>query len=172
MVDVREDVKKVSDKVVSLEEAQEKVNEVAPQPKPLTPDRTEYELKEIARLPDCVKELQVFEGEAGGYDPWMDRAEAILKDYEISKERPLYRSIVVSIRQQIRGDDPSVIQRGRRRLARDKTRPNAPLRRKARSSHTKILMGQMTQGAKTMDAFYSGINAQFALIIRCLKNGN
>jgi len=45
----------------------------------------------------------VFEGEAGGYDPWMGRAEAILKDYEIIKERPLYRSIVVSIRQKIRG---------------------------------------------------------------------
>jgi len=65
MVDVREDVKKVSDKVVSLEEAREKVREVAPQPMPLTPDRTEYELKEIARLPDCVKELQVFEGLSG-----------------------------------------------------------------------------------------------------------
>jgi len=33
-------------------------------------------------------------------------------------------------------------------------------------------MGQMTQGTKTIDAFYSGINAHFALIIRCLKNGN
>lgn len=73
MVDVKEDVKKVIDKVASLEEAREKVNEVAPQSKPLTPARTEYELKEIARLPDCVKELQVFEGEAGGYDPWMGR---------------------------------------------------------------------------------------------------
>jgi len=60
MVDVREDVKKVSDKVVSLKEAREKVIEVAPQSKPLTPVRTEYELKEIARLPDCVKELHVF----------------------------------------------------------------------------------------------------------------
>jgi len=55
MVDVKEDVKKVSDKVASLEEAREKVNEIAPQSKPLTPARTEYELKEIARLPDCVK---------------------------------------------------------------------------------------------------------------------
>jgi len=34
MVDVREDVKKVSDKVVSLEEAREKVNEVAPNRSP------------------------------------------------------------------------------------------------------------------------------------------
>jgi len=34
------------------------------------------------------------------------------------------------------------------------------------------LMGQMIQGTKTMEAFYSGINAHFALIIRCHKNGN
>jgi len=34
----------------------------------------------------------------------MGRAEAILKDYEIIKETPVYRSIVVSIGQKIRGN--------------------------------------------------------------------
>jgi len=33
-------------------------------------------------------------------------------------------------------------------------------------------MAQMNQGTKTMEAFNSGINAHFALIIRFLKNGN
>ncbi|KAH8283409.1 hypothetical protein KR054_010839, partial [Drosophila jambulina] len=104
MSDVKDDVKKVSDKVVKLEEAREKVTEDAPRPQPLIAARTEYELREIARLPDCVKELQVFEGEAGTYDSWIGRADTILKDYEIIKERPLYRSIVVNVRQKIRGN--------------------------------------------------------------------
>jgi len=141
----------------------------------LTPARTEYELKEIARLPDCVKELQVFEGEAGGYDPWMGRAEAILKDYEIIKERPLYRSIVVSTRTKIRGSAETTL------LSYNVAEDDWPETKRVLMLHyadkrdlrtLEYQMGQMTQGTKTIDAFYSGINTHFARIIRCLKNGN
>ncbi|KAH8338620.1 hypothetical protein KR059_010395, partial [Drosophila kikkawai] len=104
VAEVKDDIKKVNNNVVRLEEVRERVIEDTPRPQPLIAARTEYELKKISRLPDCVKELQVFEGEAGTYDSWMGRAETILKDYEIIKERPLYRSIVVSIRQKIRGN--------------------------------------------------------------------
>lgn len=175
MADVKDDIKKVSDKVVRLEEVRERAAEDTPRPQPLIAARTEYELKEIARLPDCVRELQVFEGEAGTYDSWMGRAETILKDYEIIKERPLYRSIVVGVRQKIRGnadttlmsynvadDDWSEIKRVLALHYADK-----------RDLRTlEYQMGQMTQGAKTVEAYYSGINSHFALIIRCLKNGN
>jgi len=61
----------------------------------LTQARNEYELKEIEKLPYCVKELQVFEGEFDNYASWIGRAEAILKDYQVIKDRPLYRSIVL-----------------------------------------------------------------------------
>jgi len=146
MVDVREDVKKVSDKVVSLE----KVNEVAPQSKPLTPARTEYKIKEIARLPDCVKELQVFECEAGGYDPWTGRAEAILKDYEVIKERPLYRSKVVSIRQKIMGNAETTL------LSYNVAEDDWPETKRVLMRDLPTLeyqMGQMTQGRRLWKHF-------------------
>jgi len=140
----------------------------SPQSKPLTPARTQFELKEIARLPDYVKELQVLEGEAGGYDTWMGRAGAILKDYEIIKERPLYRPIVVSIRQKIRGNAETTL------LSYNVAEDDWPETKRVLMLHyadkrdlltLEYQMGQMTQGAKTMEAFYSGINAHFALII-------
>jgi len=40
-------------------------------------------------LPDCVKELQVFEGEVDNFVSWVGRAEAFLKDYQLSRDRPL-----------------------------------------------------------------------------------
>jgi len=117
----------------------------------------------------------VSEGKAGGYEPWMGRAEAILKDYEIIKERPLYRSIVVSIRQKIRGSAETTLLSYN--VAEDdwaETKRVLMLhyadRRDLRT--LEYQMGQMTQGTKTTDTFHSGINAHFALIIRCFKNGN
>jgi len=119
--------------------------------------------------------MQVFEGEAGGYDPWMGRAEAILKDYEIIKERPLYRSIVVSTRTKIRGSAETTL------LSYNVAEDDWPETKRVLMLHyadkrdlrtLEYQMGQMTQGTKTIDAFYSGINAHFARIIRCLKNGN
>jgi len=125
-------------------------NEVAPQSKPLTPARTEYKIKEIARLPDCVKELQVFECEAGGYDPWTGRAEAILKDYEVIKERPLYRSKVVSIRQKIMGNAETTL------LSYNVAEDDWPETKRVLMRDLPTLeyqMGQMTQGRRLWKHF-------------------
>jgi len=61
----KDDIKTVNENIIALEG--EKSGPVIAQPKPLTQARNEYELKEITKLPDCVKELQVFKGEFDNY---------------------------------------------------------------------------------------------------------
>ncbi|KAH8358017.1 hypothetical protein KR084_006477, partial [Drosophila pseudotakahashii] len=155
MANVKEDIKNVSQKVIELEGDRERDSQVAPQPKPLTPARTEYELKEISRLTDCVKELQIFEGESGSYDSWIGRAEAVLKDYEIIKDRHLYRSIVLSIRQKIRGNAETTL------LSYNVPDDDWPEIKRVLSLHyadrrdlrtLEHQMGQMTKGAKKNDS--------------------
>lgn len=173
MANVKEDIKKVSDKVAALESVREKESPVIAQPKPLTPARNEYELKEISKLPDCVKELQVFEGEFDNYASWIGRAKAILKDYQIIKDRPIYRSIVLHIRQKIRGNAETalisynVLDDDWHKIKRILTLHYADKRDLRTLEHQ---MGQISQGMKTVDAFYTAVNNHFALIVRSLKN--
>lgn len=65
--------------------------------------RSESDLKDISRLPDCVKELQVFDGNPTQYVSWVHVVEGILKDFEIVKTKPIYRAILQHIRQKVRG---------------------------------------------------------------------
>jgi len=93
----------------------------------------------------------------------------------VIKDRPLYRSIVLHIRQKIRGNAETalisynVADDDWSEIKRILTLHYADKRNLRTLEHQ---LGQMTQGAKTVDSFYSAVYSHFALIIRCLKNGN
>lgn len=58
--------------------------------------------KEISKLPDCIKELQQFDGNPLEYISSTHNIESVLKDYEIIKAKAIYRTILHSIRQKNR----------------------------------------------------------------------
>ncbi|GBP10195.1 Retrovirus-related Pol polyprotein from transposon opus [Eumeta japonica] len=62
-----------------------------------------YALEIDRKLPDCVRDLQVFDGNPVKYISWIHSVESILKDYEIVKEKPIFRATLQHIRQKIRG---------------------------------------------------------------------
>ncbi|KAH8357013.1 hypothetical protein KR084_010629, partial [Drosophila pseudotakahashii] len=104
MVGLKDDVRKIGNRVNILETDFVKRNPVADIPLPLTRPRTEYELKESSAVPDCVKELLTFEDDSEKYLSWINRAQTIINDYEVIREKPLYRSVLIQIRQKIRGN--------------------------------------------------------------------
>lgn len=81
---IRYDISKVSDREWDFEAR----NPPNIQHQPLARARTEYELKEISTFPDCVKELQTFDGKPGEYVSWINRAQSLLSDYEVFRGRP------------------------------------------------------------------------------------
>jgi len=83
MVGMKDDVKKIGNRVRTLETDFEQRNPVADIPLPLTRPRTEYELKESSAVPDCVRELLTFEGDSEKYTSWINRAQSIINDYEV-----------------------------------------------------------------------------------------
>lgn len=101
---VTKENKKLVARLVTLEGDYENRNPVGIQVTPLTKARYEYELKEASTLPDCVKELKVFEGQPECYVSWINRAQSILNEYQVITNKPLYRSIVLHIRNKIRGN--------------------------------------------------------------------
>jgi len=104
MVGMKDKVRKIGNRVNILETDFEQRNPVADIPLPLTRPRTEYELKESSAVPDCVKKLLTFEGDSEKYISWINRAQSIINDYEVIREKPLYRSVPIQIRQKIRGN--------------------------------------------------------------------
>ncbi|KAH8318208.1 hypothetical protein KR067_009406, partial [Drosophila pandora] len=172
VVAVKEDIRKVGTRVATLEQDHERRNPAVIQPVPLVRPRTKYELKETSTLIDCVKELQTFEGEPGKYVSWINRAQAIVNDYEIIIGKPLYRTIILYIRQKIRGDadlalssynveddDSSEIKRVLSLHYADK--------RDVRTLEYQL--SQLTQAGKTLDQFYNDVNNHFSLILNKLK---
>lgn len=134
--------------------------------------RTEEELDSIKRLPDSVKDLQVFDGNPIQYVSWVHNVESILKDYEIVNTKPIYRAILKHIRQKIRGkadnalisynifdDEWSVIKKCLSLHYADK--------RDIQSLENQLIT--MRQDRDTVDKFYSRINHQLSLIINKIK---
>ena len=70
---------------------------------PLPIPKTLQDLEDIRKLPDCVRDLQVFDGNPVQYITWIHSVEFILKDYETVRNRPIYRAILQHIRQNVRG---------------------------------------------------------------------
>jgi hypothetical protein len=172
MTELKDDMKKMNTRLSALESENESRNPAVTPSVPLTRARNEFELKEVFTLPDCVKELQTFEGQAERYVSWVNRAQAILNDYEVIKGRPLFRAIVCHIRQKIRGeaeealdsygvqdDDWPEIKRVLALHYADK--------RDVRTLEYQL--GQLTQGNKTLEEYYLEVNKHLSLILNGLK---
>jgi len=81
-----------------LETDFEQLNPAANVPLPIARPRTEYELKDSSAVPDCAKELLTFEGDSEKYFSWINRPQSIINDYDVIREKPLYRSVLIHIR--------------------------------------------------------------------------
>lgn len=64
---LKDDVKKINNRMNTLKSENLTRNPVVTLPAPLARARNEIELKEVSQLPDCVKELQTFEGHPERY---------------------------------------------------------------------------------------------------------
>ena len=139
---------------------------------PLCCPRTETDLKEISRLPDCVKELQVFDGNPTQYVSWVHNVESILKDFEIVRNKPIYRAILMHIRQKVRGSaDAALVSYNL--FDNDWTSIKKCLslhyadKRDIRTLEHQL--SQLTQKGSKMDEFYAMVNHQLSLIINKVK---
>ena len=134
--------------------------------------RTETDLKDISRLPDSVKELRTFEGNPTQYVSWVHSVETILKDFEIVKEKPIYRAIIQSVRQKIVGAADTalvsynVFDSDWAEIKRILSLHYADKRDIQTLEHQ---LNQLSQGNSTVDEFYSTVNHQLSLIINKLK---
>lgn len=133
---------------------------------------TEEELTAITRLPDTVKELQVFEGDPTEYVSWIQNVQDILADYQIVEGKPLYRAILKSIRNKVRGGANAAL------VSYNVSSYDWPGIKRCLSLHyadkrdIRTLdhqLGQLAQRGRTVDAFYAAVNHQFALIVNKLQ---
>lgn len=141
----------------------------------LVTPKTEQDLKEIGRLPDSVKELQIFEGNPLHYVSWIYSVESILRDYEIVKDKPVYRAILQNIRQKIRGAADAAL------LSYNIFDENWNAIKGCLSLHyadkrdvrtLEHQLNNITQGRKSIDEFYATVNHQLSLIINKVKTEN
>lgn len=139
---------------------------------PLKAPQTEDELKQIEKLPDCVKELQPFDGNPVHYLSWVHNVETILKDYELVRHKPIYRAILQSIRQKIRGQADNAL------ISYNIFCDSWSSIKKCLSLHyadkrdVRTLEHQLnllTQGNMTVDEFYANVNHQFSLLVNKIK---
>lgn len=176
---IYEQLKTVENRVVSLEVANRigasgasGASVSSADETPLIGPRTEAELKEISKLPDSVKELQVFDGNPTQYVSWIHNVESILSDFKIVRGKPIYRAIMQHIRNKIRGnadtalisynifaDDWGAIKRCLSLHYADK--------RDIRTLEHQL--SQLSQKGLRIDEFYASVNHQFSLIINKIK---
>lgn len=139
---------------------------------PLRGPNTESELREIAKLPDPVKEIQVFEGNPTQYVSWVHNIETVLKDYEIVRGKPLYRAILQHIRQKIRGKaDAALVSYNIfdgewEEIKRVLSLHYADKRDIRTLEHQ---LNSLKQGSSRVDDFYATVNHQFSLIINKIR---
>lgn len=165
-------LKAIEGRLQSVESSDRPGVTLVEQPTPLCSPRTEADLKEIGRLPDCVKELQVFDGNPTQYVSWVHTVEGILKDFSIIKDKPLYRAILQHVRQKIRGnadnalisynifdDDWAEIKKCLSLHYADK--------RDIRTLEHQL--NQLSQRGMRLDEFFANVNHQFSLIINKIK---
>lgn len=147
----------------------------APREVPLRGPTTEEELKEVGRLPDSVRDLEVFEGDPVQYVYWVHSVEGILDDYKIVRSRPIYKAILKTIRGKIRGKANAAL------ISHNIFDSDWPAVKACLSLHyadkrdirtLEHQLGQLTQGNSRLDEFYARVNHQFSLIINKLKSGD
>ena len=137
--------------------------------------KNEMDLKEISRLPDCVKELQVFDGNPLHYVSWVSSVENILADYEIVKGKPLYRAILQSVRQKIRGTaDAALVSYNifNENWSSIKSCLSLHYADKRDQRTLEHQLSRLTQGNQSIDEFYANVNHQLSLIINKVKTEN
>lgn len=139
---------------------------------PLRGPNTESELRDIAKLPDPVKEIQVFEGNPVQYVSWVHSIETVLKDYEIVRGKPLYRAILQHIRQKIRGKaDAALVSYNIFDGEWDEIKRVLSLhyadKRDIRTLEHQL--SSLKQGNSRVDDFYATVNHQFSLIINKIR---
>lgn len=134
--------------------------------------QTEEDLRTISRLPDSVKELRTFDGNPLHYVSWVHSVEMILKDFEIVKNKPIYRSIMQSIRQKVVGEADAalvsynVFEADWKEVKKILSLHYADKRDVQTLEHQ---LNQLSQGSSKVDEFYSTVNHQLSLIINKLK---
>lgn len=164
----------VENHIRSIEQAGP-VNVHVPQTENLIPLRgpnSEQDLKEISKLPDAVKELQVFDGNPVHYVSWVHSVETVLKDYEIVRSKPIYRAILQHIRQKIRGKADSAL------VSYNIFDNEWPEIKRVLSLHyadkrdirtLEHQLNRLQQGGSRVDDFYATVNHQFSLIISKIR---
>lgn len=139
---------------------------------PLVGPRTESDLKDISRLPDCVKELQVFDGNPTQYVSRIHTVEGILQDFKIVRGKPIYRAILQHIRQKIRGNADTAL------ISYNIFADDWEAMKKCLSLHyadkrdirtLEHQLNQLAQKGSKLDEFYATVNHQFSLLINKIK---
>lgn len=134
--------------------------------------QTEEDLKSISRLPDSVKELRTFDGNPLHYVSWVHSVEMVLKDFEIVKNKPIYRSIMQSIRQKVVGEADAalvsynIFDSDWKEVKKILSLHYADKRDVQTLEHQ---LNQLSQGSSKIDEFYSTVNHHLSLIINKLK---
>ncbi|XP_044573749.1 uncharacterized protein LOC123257850 [Drosophila ananassae] len=129
-----------------------------------------HQLPEILRV--GYETVRTFEGEPGKFVSWVYRAQAIVNDYEIIIGQPLYRTIILYIRQKIRGDADlalssyNVEDDNWSEIKRVLSLHNAD-KRDVRTLEYQL--SQLTQAGRTLEQFYNEVNNHFSLILNKLK---
>lgn len=137
--------------------------------------KTPKDLEDIRKLPDCVRDLQVFDGNPIQYISWIHSVESILKDYEIVRSKPIYRAILQHIRQKIRGPaDTALISYNIFDESWEKIKSCLSLHYadKRDVQTLEYELSVMRQKNSTLDEFYARVNHQLSLIINKLKTDN
>lgn len=136
---------------------------------------TEEELKDVSRLPDSVRDLEIFEGDPVQYVYWVHSVEGILEDYKIVRSKPIYKAILKTIRGKIRGKANAAL------ISHNIFDSDWPAMKACLSLHyadkrdirtLEHQLGQLAQGGSRLDEFYARVNHQFSLIINKLKSGD
>lgn len=134
--------------------------------------QTEEDLKSISRLPDSVKELRTFDGNPLHYVSWVHSVEMVLKDFEIVRNKPIYRSIMQSIRQKVVGEADAalvsynIFDSDWKDVKKILSLHYADKRDVQTLEHQ---LNQLSQGSLKIDEFYSTVNHHLSLIINKLK---
>uniref|UniRef100_W8C819 Retrovirus-related Gag polyprotein from transposon opus n=1 Tax=Ceratitis capitata TaxID=7213 RepID=W8C819_CERCA len=139
---------------------------------PFQAPANEADLKDISHLPDCVKELRVFDGNPVEYVSWIHSVETILSDFKVVQGKPLYRAILQHVRQKVRGAaDAALVSYNIFDNSWSKIKECLSLhyadKRDIRTLEHQL--HQLQQKGSKIDEFYAAVNHQFSLIINKIK---
>lgn len=173
-IEQRNDFSRLTERITQMEQSRScDTLTDTPEP-PLQVPQNEEDLRSISRIPDSVKELRTFDGNPLQYVSWVHGVEMVLKDFEIVKNKPIYRTIMQSVRQKIvdKADAAlvsyNIFDADWKEIKRILSLNYADKRDVQTLEHQ---LNQLSQGSAKVDEFYSTVNQQLSLIINKLKTG-